>query len=68
MKKRHLPRRGKSIKQQSWVPFIDHRIFPQIFSFGHVKGIARIFLQVEIILALLFVIGTSIVVCISVSQ
>ncbi len=40
----------------SWLP-VDNRLFPFI-SFGHVKGIARLFLEIEIICALLVVAGT----------
>ena len=40
----------------SWLP-VDNRLFPFI-SFGHVKGIARIFLEIEIVAALLVVAGT----------
>lgn len=44
-----------------WLP-IDSRIFPQIFRFGHVKGTARIFLQIEMILSVGVVIGTLLIV------
>jgi len=41
----------------SWLP-VDSRLIPDIFSFSHVKGNARIFLLLEIILSILVVIGT----------
>ncbi len=50
-----MRKQTRKIKAISWLP-IDSRLFP-FFSFGHVKGIARVFLQVEIILSLLVVIG-----------
>jgi hypothetical protein len=42
-----------------WLP-IDSRLFPFI-KFGHVKGVARVFLQIEIVLAICIVIGTLII-------
>lgn len=63
MKKRSLPRRKTSAKKNnSLVPFIDHRILPDIFSFTYVKGPLRLFLKIEIVLSLLVVIGASAVV------
>ena len=44
-------------KAISWLP-IDDRVIPHIFSFGRVKGIARIFLQVEMILSVIVVLGS----------
>lgn len=41
----------------SWLP-VDSRLFSQFFSFGHVKGFARLFLEVEIGLSILIVFGT----------
>ncbi len=58
MKKRSLPRRKASRNDRSFTPFIDHRIFPDIISFHYVKGPLRLFLQIEIVLALLVVIGS----------
>ncbi len=58
--KRATPRTGLASRRSghvSWLP-IDERILPQIFSFGRVKGIARIFLQVEIILSVIVVLGS----------
>ncbi|MDO8451910.1 MAG: hypothetical protein Q7S76_03510 [bacterium] len=43
--------------QLSWLP-IDSRLIVGLFSFRHVSGVARLFLIVEIVLALLVVIGT----------
>lgn len=40
-----------------WLP-IDSRLLPDIFSFSHVHGIARVFLELEIILATAVVLGT----------
>jgi len=37
---------------------IDIRVIPDVFSFSHVKGIARIFLITEMTLSTLIVIGT----------
>ena len=58
MHKRSLPRRKASKNNGTFVPFIDHRIVPDIISFRYVKGPLRLFLQVEIVLALLVVIGS----------
>ena len=40
-----------------WLP-IDSRLILPLFSFGHVHGIAKIFLTVEMVLALGVVVGT----------
>lgn len=37
---------------------VDPSLFPDIISFGHVKGIARIFLGCEIVSSLAVVLGT----------
>lgn len=37
---------------------IDSRIIPLLFSFGHVRGVARFFLLIEILLSFLVVMGT----------
>jgi len=58
MKKRSLPRRKANRNDTSFAPFIDRRIVPDIISFRYVKGPLRLFLQIEIVLALLVVIGT----------
>lgn len=41
----------------SWLP-VDSRLFSPFLSFGHVKGLARFFLEIEIVLAVLIVLGT----------
>ena len=46
--------RGKPI---SWLP-VDSRLFLPLLNFGHVKGLARVFLEIEIVLSLLVVLGT----------
>lgn len=40
-----------------WLP-IDSRILPDIVSFSHVRGIARVFLLLEIVLSVMVVLGT----------
>lgn len=47
----------KSKKPIAWLP-IDSRLILPFISFGHVKGIARLFLEIEIMLSILIVIGT----------
>lgn len=37
---------------------VDSRLFGSFLSFGNVHGVARIFLEVEMILAVLIVLGT----------
>lgn len=49
------------MKKLLWLP-LDSRILPHIFSFGHVKGMARIFMTIEILLATFVVIGTLVLV------
>ncbi|MEK7544160.1 MAG: hypothetical protein AAB557_04780 [Patescibacteria group bacterium] len=44
-----------------WLP-IDSRLIPPLFAFGHVRGIARGFLLIEILLSLLVVMGTLIII------
>ena len=41
---------------------IDVRLIPDIFSFSHVKGVARIFLFTEMVLSTLVVVGTVVLV------
>jgi hypothetical protein len=53
-KRRILENNNTSI---SWLPF-DSRLLPPIFAFGHVKGAARLFLEIEIVLSVFVVIGT----------
>jgi len=54
-------RRVKNVSHRElpseWLP-IDSRLFTQFFSFGHVKGFSRIFLEIEIGLSILVVFGT----------
>ncbi len=53
-----MKRKGKhSVSPAQWLP-IDSRIIPPLFSFGHVRGVARFFLLIEILLSLLVVMGT----------
>lgn len=56
-------KKKKSIRHFSQLP-IDERLVPDIFSFSHVHGIARIFLITEILLSSLVVLGTVILVVI----
>ncbi|MBI5620920.1 hypothetical protein HY949_04015 [Candidatus Gottesmanbacteria bacterium] len=53
MKRRH----NNASHPVSWMP-IDSRIIPLLFSFGHVRGVARFFLLIEILLSFLVVMGT----------
>lgn len=48
---------GMKKKPVSWLP-IDSRLLPPIFSFGRVKGLARLFLIAEMTFASLVVLGT----------
>lgn len=53
-----MKRRGQaSFHPIPWLP-IDSRLIVPILSFSHVKGLARFFLILEIVLALLVVLGT----------
>lgn len=47
-------------KPVSWLP-VDSRLFGSFLSFGHVHGIARIFLEMEIILSTIIVLGVVII-------
>ena len=47
----------KMQKPIPWLP-VDSRLFGSFLAFGHVRGIARIFLTVEMVLAVLIVLGT----------
>ncbi len=49
----------------SWLP-IDSRVLPQLLSFNHVHGIGKLFLFVELLTASLVVIGTLVLVLLSV--
>lgn len=51
-------RSGKKVEQPvSWLP-VDSRIIFPLFSFGHVHGVARVFLTIEMALAVAVVVGT----------
>lgn len=50
-------RRMASYNPIPWLP-IDSRLIPSLFSFGHVHGVARVFLLIEMLLSLLVVMGT----------
>ena len=54
-------RTEKQNEDFSWLP-IDPRLLPHLFSFGHVKGLARVFIQIEMVLSVLVVLGTFLVV------
>ena len=56
-KRRSQKRRTSHHIQHEWLP-VDTRIFPDIISFRCVKGPLRVFLQIEMVLSLLIVIGT----------
>lgn len=53
--------RRRSDKQQerplSWLP-IDSRLMHSLISFGTVRGIAKVFLAIEMLLAVFVVLGT----------
>jgi hypothetical protein len=59
MKKRarRSSRVSKKDIQINWLP-IDNRLIPDVFSFSHVKGVARVFLMIEMILAIIIVFGS----------
>lgn len=57
-------RRQKTLEPIFWLP-IDSRLFPYLFTFGHVRGWARFFLEVEMVLSILVVLGTLILVAFS---
>jgi hypothetical protein len=54
---------AKRLRSKRILP-IDERVLPDIISFTHVKGAARIFLAVEMICAVLVVLGTFVLVII----
>lgn len=54
MKRKRISARDTSM---SWLP-IDARLILPLFSFGHIRGIAKIFLTIEMILAFSVVVGT----------
>lgn len=53
-------RQNKTVVPLSWLP-VDSRLILPLFSFTHVRGAAKIFLIVEMILAFSVVIGTLVV-------
>ncbi len=55
-----MKKRSRRRQTISWLP-IDSRLVPNIISFGHVRGVARVFLQIEIILSFLVVMGVFII-------
>ncbi len=57
MKRRTAHRKTRLGKPIPWLP-IDSRVIPFLFSFGRVKGLARLFLIIEMTLSILVVIGT----------
>ncbi|MFZ5845532.1 MAG: hypothetical protein ACOY0S_03640 [Patescibacteria group bacterium] len=58
---RTVHRRQKSLEPIPWLP-IDSRLFSHLFAFGHVRGWARFFLELEIGLAIAIVVGTLVLV------
>lgn len=54
MKQKHID------TEMSWLP-VDSRLFLPLFSFGHVKGVAKVFLVIEMVLAAGVVTGTFII-------
>lgn len=52
-----LKRKSVESSELSWLP-IDSRILPSLFAFGHVRGLAKIFLIIEMLLAGFVVTGT----------
>lgn len=48
-------------KSLNWLP-IDSRLIPPLFHFGHLRGIAKIFVVVEMALSSMVVVGTFILV------
>lgn len=55
--KRRSRMKKRAVKNTDWLP-IDRRLIPDIWSFKHVHGLARVFLEIEMILAVLIVVGT----------
>jgi hypothetical protein len=58
-KRRHRPSQKNP---SSWLP-IDTRILPDIISFGHVHGISRVFLTIEIFLVTCVMLGSLFLAC-----
>lgn len=57
----------RTYEQPAWLP-IDIRLIPDIFAFSHVKGLARLFLQIEIISSVCVVVGTLAMVVLKILQ
>lgn len=51
----------------SWLP-IDSRLVHPLFSFGRIKGVARVFLTIEMIMAIGVVLGTFAIVLLKVTN
>lgn len=67
-KKRLKSKRVRTYEQPiRWLP-IDSRFLTPIFSFGSVKGVARLFLEIEITLSVLIVLGTMILAVIKIFE
>jgi len=61
-KRKPTPTRSSII---SWLP-IDSRILPSLFEFGHIRGIAKVFLIIEMLLAGFVVTGTLLLIVLTV--
>ncbi len=57
MKKRKRIRETQQEKAISWLP-IDSRLFMPFIGFGRVKGLSKVFLEVELALSIFVVTGT----------
>lgn len=55
-----MKRKNKKEQSLGWLP-IDSRLITPLLSFSHVKGVAKLFLVVEMILAFSVVVGTFVV-------
>jgi hypothetical protein len=60
-----LKRKPIESSEISWLP-IDSRILPSLFAFGHVRGLAKIFLIIEMLLAGFVVTGTLLLIVLTV--
>ncbi|MEK9143643.1 MAG: hypothetical protein AAB481_03380 [Patescibacteria group bacterium] len=61
MKRNSGRRHHQSVTPLHWLP-IDSRLILPLFSFSHVKGFSRFFLEVEITIAIIVVVGTLVIV------
>jgi hypothetical protein len=57
MKKRKHIRAAANEKVITWLP-VDSRLFMPFIGFGRVKGISKVFLEVELALSIFVVTGT----------